>query len=252
MVSPIDPRSAGAARVDDSAGEGLTFDSLCTGHRNVLLVEGQDDLHVVLHLYKKAEGKVPNFCIRAMGNDSQLLAEIVPAILSSDRDIIGIIIDADDDPGARWKEVVNKVEEAVKKISESSIAIPQKGRENGVIVAGKPDDDESRSPRVGIWIMPDNQTSGELEDFVVPMIPPDTPALPLAKDYIGRVLTLNDDKGRLQEGKRLCGEIHAWLATRERPRHLGAAIQADYLNTDGESCRSFMAWLRRLFGEPPP
>lgn len=244
MVSPIDPRSTGAARVDGSAGEGLTFDSLCTGHRNVLLVEGPDDLHVVLHLYKKMEGKDPNFCIRDMKGHANLLADVNNEIRGGNRDVVGVIVDADDDPDARWEEVVNK-------INEIGIAIPHTGREYGVVEPGKPDD-ESRWPRVGVWVMPDNQASGELEDFIDPMIPPDTAARLLAKDYIDRVLneiSSKEDKGRLQERKRLRGEVHAWLATRRRPRHMGAAIEAAYLSTDGELCRNFMAWLRRLFGE---
>lgn len=224
MVTPIDP--------------------LCKGHRNVLLVEGQDDLHVVLQLYKKAEGKDPNFCIRDMKGLPNLLADVNNEIRGRNRDIVGVIVDADDDPGARWGEVVNK-------ISGIGITVQQTGRENGVVEPGKPDG-ESRWPRVGIWVMPNNVSEGEIEEFIDEMIP-NAPVRALARNYIEQALnevTPSDDPGLLIRGKRLRGEVHAWLATRRRPRHMGAAIEADYLSTDGELCRSFMAWLRRLFGEP--
>lgn len=226
------------------------IDPVCTGHRNVLLVEGQDDLHVVLQLYRKMTGTDPNFCIRDMKGLPNLLADMNNEIRS--RDIVGVIVDADRDDessqpadaaAARWKEVAGKLE-------ETGIAVPPE-RADGVVITGKPDG-ASRLARVGVWVMPDNGHPGELEDFIDAMIPPDTPARLLAKDYIDRTLTEipDDDVGRLVEKKRLRGEVHAWLATRRRPRHLGAAIEAAYLDTDGELCQRFTEWLRRLFGEP--
>lgn len=237
-----------------------SVDSLCAEHRNVLLVEGQDDLHVVLHLYKKThhgERLVPEvFCIRDMGGDTSLLAGMNNEI-RGDRDIVGVIIDADRDDessqpadavAARWKEVADKLEEI-------GIAVPPE-RADGIVIPGKPDGALRLAgigipPRVGVWVMPDNEQPGELEDFIDRMIPSDAKARLLAKDYIDGALTeisLDDDIERLREGKRLRGELHAWLATRRRPRHLGAAIGAAYLNTDGELCQCFTAWLRRLFG----
>ena len=39
-------------------------------------------------------------------------------------------------------------------------------------------------PRVGVWLMPDNESAGELEDFVARMIPGDDPVWPLSESYI--------------------------------------------------------------------
>ena len=46
-------------------------------------------------------------------------------------------------------------------------------------------------------------------------------------------------------------EVHAWLATREKPRQMGQAITARDLDVDSKLCQRFVAWLRRLFGEEP-
>ena len=240
-----------------------SVDSLCAEYRNVLLVEGQDDLHVVLQLYKKTHEERPLvpevFCIRDMRGDTSLLAGMNDEIRSGKRVIVGVIIDADRDDesgqpadavAARWKEVTDKLEEI-------GIAVPPE-RTDGIVIPGKPDGAPRLAgigipPRIGVWVMPDNEHPGEIEDFITTMIPSDAKARLLAKDYIGRTLTeisLNDDAERLREGKRLRGEVHAWLATRRRPRHLGAAIEAAYLDTDGELCQRFTEWLRRLFGEP--
>ena len=42
-------------------------------------------------------------------------------------------------------------------------------------------------PRVGIWLMPDNASTGELEDFVMQLIPEDDSVWPLSKQYIGEI-----------------------------------------------------------------
>lgn len=237
-------------------------DSLCEGYRNVLLVEGQDDLHVVLHLYKATHGTrlVPGvFCIRDMGGDTKLLADMNNEIRSGNRDIVGVIVDADrdDESGQRADAVASRWQEVADELEQIGIAVPPE-RAHGVIIPGKPDGARRLAgvgilPRIGVWVMPDNEQPGELENFVDTMIPPDAKARLLAKDYIDRALTeisFDDDIGRIREGKRLRGEVHAWLATRRRPRHLGAAIEAEYLNTDGELCQRFAAWLRDLFSEP--
>ena len=47
---------------------------------------------------------------------------------------------------------------------------------NGAIMAGQ--------PSIGVWLMPDNQSTGELEDFVAQMIPPGDPVWPRSEYYI--------------------------------------------------------------------
>ena len=42
-------------------------------------------------------------------------------------------------------------------------------------------------------------------------------------------------------------ELHAWLATRENPGLMGAAIGRGDLKTDGPLCAAFLKWLEVLF-----
>ena len=99
-------------------------------------------------------------------------------------------------------------------------------------------------PRVGIWLMPDNQSPGEIEDFVAAMIPDGDPVRPLAERYIDGI---PEADRKFAEGKIPRAKIHAWLAAREDPRRMGAAIGAGDLDTEVTLCQSFAAWLRRLF-----
>ena len=87
--------------------------------------------------------------------------------------------------------------------------------------------------------MPDNKGSGELEDFVYNMIPVNDPIFPRAKRYIDEIPE-NDRK--FTDGKLTRAHVHAWLATRKKPRPMGTAITAGDLLHDA-SIRQFLCRL---------
>ena len=99
-----------------------------------------------------------------------------------------------------------------------------------------------RTPRIGIWLMPDNEAPGELEDFVAEMIPDDDPIWPQSKRYID---CIPEGDRRFTEKKTQRARIHAWLATREDPRQMGAAIGAGDLRVEGRLSTDFAEWLRK-------
>ena len=93
--------------------------------------------------------------------------------------------------------------------------------------------------------MPDNQSTGELEDFVRTMLPDNDPVWRSSQLYIDGI----DEKHRkFKGGKVLRAKVYAWLATREQPGRMGAAIKEDDLDIDGELAVSFANWLQRVFG----
>ena len=101
-------------------------------------------------------------------------------------------------------------------------------------------------PRIGVWLMPDNESPGELEDFIAGMIPTGDPIWPLSEDYIDGIPV---EHRKFKKGKILRTKVHAWLATREDPRPMGLAIKTRDLNTGTENCERFVRWLRELFGD---
>ena len=92
--------------------------------------------------------------------------------------------------------------------------------------------------------MPDNQSPGELEDFVSEMIPDDDPVWPRAQRDIDGI---TEADRKFSDRKIQRARLHAWLATREDPRLMGAAIGARDLNVDGSLSKNFADWLRELF-----
>ena len=79
----------------------------------VLLVEGQDDFHVVEHLRRRhwTDDDAPSFEIVVKGNDVELLKSISGEIKAEDREAIGILMDTDDDLTSRWHSVRDRLPE---------------------------------------------------------------------------------------------------------------------------------------------
>ena len=197
----------------------------------VLLVEGQNDKHVVLQICRRFP-ETPDFLIRDRDNLEQLLESIGAEIAAPGLLTLGIMVDADTDPAARWDAISHR-------LSAAGLALPRVPQSGGAII------DTPGQPRAGIWIMPDNAAAGELEDFVARMIPPQDPVWPRAQEYINRI---PQSDRKFSQNKRTRAQVHAWLATREQPRQMGSAIHARDLQTSGPLCQTFVDWLQRLFG----
>lgn len=197
----------------------------------VLLVEGQDDKHVVEHLYRKRFGSPPPFAVRDKGGFTILRDEIGPELKVPGRQVLGIVLDANDDFQARWEAMTNRLRRVFQ-----DIEIEDPGP-RGMIVATE--------PKVGIWLWPDNKSSGEIEDFVATMIPRDDTVWPLSKRYIE---CIPEKHRRFSEGKAHRAKLHAWLAARAEPKLMGTAIRAGDLEIDGALATRFIAWLENLFG----
>lgn len=178
-----------------------------TSPKKVLLVEGSSDEHVVRHVWKsRREAGLPFEILNKKGFDN-LLQSIITELIAIERETVGILIDANDNPDKRWNEVVEQLEEF------SEISVPKKPQRSGIII--------DNQPRIGIWMMPDNQSSGELEDFIHQLIPDRDPVWPRSCDYINGI---PEKERKFSSRKKRRAQIHAWLATRERPRPRGQRL----------------------------
>ena len=195
---------------------------------HVLLVEGPDDKHVVLHLCQRA-GLGINFYIKEKGGIDALLSDLGVESKASGLETLGILVDANDSLSSRWQAVSDR-------LNGQGIHLPPNPSPNGTMISG--------APSIGIWVMPNNQTSGELENFISCMIPDSDSVWPLARIYVE---SIPNEHRRFKDGKILRAEVHAWLAVREDPRPMGLAIGAQDLDVDGPLTQRFLQWLRHLF-----
>ena len=204
-------------------------------HPRVLLVEGPDDKHVVIHLSERS-GLTQNFVIVEKEGINSLLDSIEVEVDIPGRTILGIVLDANDNPNARWQALTDRLNRLRQEDHFDLPELPDQPEPSGTIIEGR--------LRIGIWLMPDNRSTGELEDFVGSMIPSGDPVWPLAEAYIEGIPPA---ERKFAPGKIQRAKVHAWLATREEPRRMGLAIKARDLVTDAANTAAFVGWLRTLF-----
>lgn len=206
-----------------------------------LLVEGNDDEHVVLALRKKFEIK-ENFDIVNCGSIDKLLIEIPTRLKESDIETLGIIVDADSNLVARYNELKRIFEKA-------NIKLPENLHQNGLII--NKDDviiNSTGKLTIGIWIMPNNNLNGMIEDFITFLIPNEDELLPIIKQNLETIE--NKQLNKYKEIHKSKAIIHSWLAIQETPgTPMGHSITRKYLTTEKEICSIFIDWLGELFGK---
>jgi hypothetical protein len=216
-----------------------------------LLVEGKDDFNVIRNLWvaqypSDRSGPIvlcpqtgSEFYIEAVGEEAggvgEVLKDMTAYLLQRPPAVerVGIVVDADEDFGSRWDEVRHRLRQAGYKPPD---ALPAEG-----LVLAHP---AGSRPRVGVWLMPNNQSPGILEDFVRLLIPGEN-RLALKAD---NTLTAIEDEGLRLYKSRPKALIHTWLAWQEEPgRPMGQAITRKVLQPGSVVADSFVAWLERLF-----
>ena len=204
--------------------------------KNLLLVEGKDDVHVFSHLLKHYQ--IPKrFQIKDKEGIRNLLDTLSVEFKDSGVERLGIVVDADLDIQARWQALRNIL------IKSGGVDVPTAPDLGGAIFSVELPD---RSLVVGVWIMPNNELSGMLESFVRFLVPADDSLWDRAADCLTRI---PDQERRFPAAHQIKAHVHTWLAWQEEPgTPLGLAITKRYLDADAPHARQLMDWVCRLFG----
>ena len=203
----------------------------------VLLVEGNDDLHVIAALCQKFQIE-ENFYIEDCRGVSNLLQGL-PVRLKGAGEIhtMGIVIDADIDLNSRWKEI----KYILIKSGKYSL-IPEEFPKDGLILLPNNRDDI----KIGVWIMPNNEVNGMLEDFISFLIPETDELTKPVKEALNSIETKGVN--RYANIHRSKAYMHTWLAWQEEPgTPMGLAITKKYLSTSPQICNSFVEWIKKLY-----
>ena len=201
------------------------------------MVEGQNDEHAIYHLCRRSRpGLLEPNNIRD-GKGFQGVLNVVRGLVNQgDLTAVGFVVDADDAPVDHWQQVIDRIAAA-----NSEIQLPQSPDPGGTII---PEDPAIGSPRIGVWVMPDNVSTGELEDFVRLMIPNDDQVWPRAQDYIDGI---PPDDRKFDTEQVTKNRVYAWLAARRYPGLIGLAVREGDLDPAGQLPQTFLRWLSRLF-----
>lgn len=219
-------------------------------YENLLLVEGKDDENVVGHICLKTATATSGFKLQSAVIEKtvsgvELKEEGITVLLRllpieiKNRDgskVLACIVDADEDISARWQQITNILHQAGYQNLPTSF-------DSGLILP--PTD---KLPKFGIWIMPDNQISGKLEDFLRYLIPAGDDLTDEVDTALDRIKNSVPSKRRYREVDRPKVFMHTWLAWQEKSGlPYGSAIKATFLTTNHELCTRFIAWLNALF-----
>lgn len=203
----------------------------------ILLVEGTDDEHVLKHIC--GNRGIPHLDeVEKYGGIEKLLESLGVrlSLLNGEGDVIGIVIDADTDISPRWQSIRDRI------INIGYQNVPDQPDPDGTILdppAG------TYLPRLGVWIMPNNQTGGILEDFLRFLVPQPNILFDHAKVSVAAIPEGERRFKQLYEPKAV---IHTWLAWQEEPgRPFGTAISACFLDPNVPEVDVLVAWLKRLF-----
>ncbi len=208
----------------------------------VLLVEGSNDQHVVWALCQQYsvpetfEVSLPREGRNESSGVEALLRELSGRLQQSDLKILGIVVDADQDLEARWRSIYDRLTNA------GYANVPGDPVANGLILESP----DQILPRFGAWLMPDNQTTGILEDFIRLLIPETDPLQPEADRILNEIEAAAIQQYPAKD--RAKAFIHTWLAWQESPgRPMGQTITAKVLEKDAPIASTFTDWLRKLF-----
>ncbi len=209
-----------------------------------LLVEGNDDLHVVYALCEK-HNLPENFVVRtpkSMGatadNADNLLAVFATQLLADDQTAVGIILDADQQN--RWQQLQIRVQQA-----NLGYQLPPQPDPTGTVIPSP----DGYAPRVGVWIMPDNTNPGALEEFASQIMLRDANGREPLEPFANKILD-ELEQARLNHygAKRGKAFMRTWLAWQEQPGlPMGHAIGRGILSAEAPIALAFVGWLNRLF-----
>jgi hypothetical protein len=190
--------------------------------------EKRSNDHVVLSVESSA-ASVAEVHIKRFDGVDDIIARFTTESKASDLESIAVVVDADDDVGSRWSKLSSLLSRM------GCGGVPKEISREGV-VSHIPD-----GPKVGIWIMPDNRSTGMVEDFAIRLIPANDPVLPLVDKFLEGIPDAIRPFSLKHKAK---ARIYTWLAVRKVPgRPLGQAISnkdLDYGSPDGAA---FVKWM---------
>ncbi|GAB2519929.1 DUF3226 domain-containing protein [Spirosoma aerophilum] len=212
-----------------------------------LLVEGAFDKHVIWEIVKNtttvlAETNIQPFKKRdetGVKDDEQgiyALLKTLPTTINAayPDDIIGVVIDADSSSSGRWERILQILTTlGYKNLPDSFLA--------GLVVAS-----DEALPRIGVWMMPDNEDEGVIETFIRRIIHEQDKLQPEVDAALSGLKT--KELQFFSDVHRPKAFIRTWLAWQKSPGiSPGTAISMKVLTTDADLCLRFVSWLTLLF-----
>ena len=200
-----------------------------------ILAEG-NDIHLILQVCTKHGLNRPigftdkkdfesNFAFKSKkGNPlgkGELIGHLSGLLLESELQAIGVVLDADKSAISTWQSISSVL------LKAGYTNLPLSPNPEGTIIGST----NPGWPKVGIWIMPDNSTPGEIEDFFLQLIDSEDFRLGHAQNSVDELIS---QKPELLSGSNRSKAIaHTWLAWQEEPgRSMGVALKSNWAKVE--------------------
>ncbi len=213
----------------------------------LLLVEGDQDFHVVKHLaaawnlgnvelVKSGQKPRSDIAVKVKSGFEQLRDGLPVDLRDTEIKVYGIIVDANSNPSGRWQSIRDKLSATRGLDGPLFKDLPEGPELEGTLI------DTTAGGVVGLWIWPNNSLDGDLERFASFLVPGEDLLLSYAETVIANLPT-----NLFQPSQRHKALIHSWLAWQESPGEpLGRAIQNKCLDAKSPAGESFAKWLTKL------
>jgi hypothetical protein len=146
---------------------------------------------------------------------------------------LGIVLDADRSAAARYQRCFDLCHEWFP-------VMPDHTSGDGVIT------DNGDGKRLGIWIMPDNVSPGDIETLLIGLVPESGKAL--WDRAVSSVAEARKNGSPCRECHLAKANLYTWLALQDPPGHSpGTAIRANILDANAAPAARFVRWFRRLY-----
>jgi hypothetical protein len=203
---------------------------------NRLIFEGTDDRHVVMNLLFNhvADGDplCDRFTPKVKDGVDNLISTLNEELKATDLGAMGVVLDADANLATQWARVTRVLD------AHGCRNVPPAPNAGGTIV------ETGDGKKIGIWVMPDNQHSGALEDFVGGLIVAHDDLWPKAKFDVENI---PPEKRRFRETYLSKAQVHTWLAWQEEPgTRMGETFKKRYLDPNQPQAAAFVEWIKRL------
>jgi hypothetical protein len=216
-----------------------------------LHVEGTDDLFAIEAILRangiacSNEPYAPDMAIRikAAGSYEKLVENVRTFRKESDLQFLGFVFDADRERtgsglAARYKGVKDALE-------KEGFSLPDTPPKFGVVIPAS-----GGRPTLGVWVMPDNQTEGALEEFLAALVPPGNALWQWARTEAPKAPDCPERYTRKDVEKAI---LRTYLAVQRYPgAPPGMAVNLGAFSGAAAETAAFVTWVRQTFGLPAP
>lgn len=217
-----------------------------------LLVEGKNDqialstlcrFHKIWVYNKEKVAKLPadqTFAFECRNKETVdkllELRQLRNELRESGIESVGVIVDADTNMSGRWQAL----RDHARTLGYNDV--PDEPDRNGTILVS------DELPRLGVWIMPNNEISGMLEAFIGLLVPADDALWAHAKNSVAIAASIEPANKRFIPNHLAKAEIHTWLDWQDPPgMPFGTAMTNNCFDVEAPESNIFIAWIRRLF-----